>query len=101
MTATSATPGCVASCPLSLWRSPAQPKGDGMSGTPRRSYGFCRAFAVHIVVAASLFSSAPACAVEPSDIESNLTVTIDGSAKQLSLAEGDDRAQHPGGQHRA
>jgi CubicO group peptidase (beta-lactamase class C family) len=58
-----------------------------MSGTPRRSYGFCRAFAVHIVVAASLFSSAPACAVEPSDIESNLTVTIDGSAKQLSLAE--------------
>jgi CubicO group peptidase (beta-lactamase class C family) len=58
-----------------------------MSGTPPRSSGFCRAFAVPIVVAASLFSSAPACAVGPSDIESNLTVIIDGSAKQLSLAE--------------
>ena len=57
-----------------------------MSGTWRSS-GFCRGLVVSIFAAASLFASAPACAAEPSDIERNLIVTIDGAAKQLSLAE--------------
>ncbi len=53
------------------------------SGT-RRS---CRALTASIFVAANLFASAPASSAEPSDIESDLTVTIGGAEKQASLAE--------------
>jgi CubicO group peptidase (beta-lactamase class C family) len=47
----------------------------------------CRGLAVLVVVAASLSSSGRACAVEPADIESNLTVMIGGAEKQVTLSQ--------------
>ena len=58
-----------------------------MSVAPRRFSDVCRGAIVFIVVAASLFWSPPTLTAEPSDIESNLTITIGGAAKQVSLAE--------------
>jgi CubicO group peptidase (beta-lactamase class C family) len=58
-----------------------------MSGMLRRSSDLCRGLFVLIVIATSLFLSPPAFAAEPSDIESNLSITIGGAEKQLSLAE--------------
>ena len=57
-----------------------------MSGT-RRSSSFCRVLTASIFVAANLFASVPPSSAEPSDIESGLTVTIDDTEKQASLAE--------------
>ena len=79
-------PGCAVSYRLSLARSPAQPKGDVMSGAPRRFSDLCRRL-VLVAFAASLSLSPPALAAEPSDIESNITITVDGAQKQVSLAE--------------
>ena len=84
---TNAMPGCAVSYQLSPARSPAQPKGDVISVAPRRFSDVCRGAIVFIVVAASLFWSPPTLTAEPSDIESNLTITIGGAAKQVSLAE--------------
>jgi hypothetical protein len=56
-----------------------------MSGMLRRSSDLCRGLFVLIVIATSLFLSPPAFAAEPSDIESNLSITIGGAEKQLSL----------------
>jgi CubicO group peptidase (beta-lactamase class C family) len=58
-----------------------------MSETRRRSSERCRGLVVLIVIAASFFASAAAFAAEPSDIESNLTVTIGGAERQVTLAE--------------
>jgi CubicO group peptidase (beta-lactamase class C family) len=58
-----------------------------MSETPRQSSDFYRRLFVLIVVAASLFSSPHAFAAELSDIEINLTITVDGAEKQVSLGE--------------
>jgi len=57
-----------------------------MSGMLRRSSDLCRGLFVLIVIATSLFVSPPVFAV-PSDIESNLSITIGGAEKQVSLAE--------------
>src|SRR6186997_3392220 len=71
-----------------------------MSGMLRRSSDLCRGLFVLIVIATSLFLSPPVFAAVPSDIESNLNITIGGAEKQVSLAEA-MAAQNPGGEHRA
>ena len=53
----------------------------------RRSSDLCRGLFVPIVIATSLFLSPPAFAAVSSDIESNLSITIGGAEKQVSLAE--------------
>ena len=58
-----------------------------MSGMLRRSSDLCRGLFVLIVIATSLFLSPPVFAAVPSDIESNLSITIGGAEKQVSLAE--------------
>ena len=58
-----------------------------MSGMLRRSSDLCRGLFVLIVIATSLFLSPPVFAAVPSDIESNLSITIGGAKKQVSLAE--------------
>ena len=58
-----------------------------MSGMLRRSSDLCRGLFVLIVIATSLFVSPPVFAAVPSDIESNLSITIGGAEKQVSLAE--------------
>jgi CubicO group peptidase (beta-lactamase class C family) len=59
----------------------------GMSEEQRRSFDLLRRLAALLVVAAGLLSSARALAVEASDIESSLTITVGGSEKQVTLAE--------------
>jgi hypothetical protein len=59
----------------------------GMSEELRRSCDLPRRLAVLFVVAAGLLPRAPALAVEPSDIESNLTITAGGTEQQVTLAE--------------
>jgi hypothetical protein len=86
MIVTNAMPGCAESYRLSLARSPAQPKGDVMSVAPRRFSDLCRRL-VLVAFAASLCASTPALAAEPSDIESNLAITIGGAEKHVSMAE--------------
>jgi CubicO group peptidase (beta-lactamase class C family) len=58
-----------------------------MSGMLPRSSDLCRGLFVPIVIATSLFLSPPAFAAVSSDIESNLSITIGGAEKQVSLAE--------------
>jgi len=58
-----------------------------MSGILRRSSDLCRGLFVLIVIATRLFLSPPVFAAVPSDIESNLSITIGGAEKQVSLAE--------------
>jgi CubicO group peptidase (beta-lactamase class C family) len=58
-----------------------------MSLAPRRSSGPFRRLVVLLAVAPSFFWPASAFAAEPSDIEADLTVTICGAEKQVSLAE--------------
>jgi CubicO group peptidase (beta-lactamase class C family) len=58
-----------------------------MSEAPWRSSGLCHRLFVLVGVLAGLFSSARAFAVEPSDIESNLTITVDGAEKPVTLLE--------------
>src|SRR4029453_13668709 len=87
MTATNAMPGCGASLPPSPVRSPVQRRCDEMSEAPWRSSGLCHRLFVLVGVLAGLFSSARAFAVEPSDIESNLTITVDGAEKPVTLLE--------------
>src|SRR4029453_16176898 len=75
-----------------------------MSGMLRRSSGLCRGLFLLIAIAPSLFLSPPAFAAEPSDIESNLSITIGGAEKQLSLAEAmaalNEHRAHLSGPHR-
>ena len=54
-----------------------------MSGMLRRSSDLCRGLFVLIVIATSLFLSPPVFAAVPSDIESNLSITIGGAEKQV------------------
>ena len=58
-----------------------------MRGAPPRFSDLCREVIILIVIAASDLSSAPAFTAEPSDIESNLTITVGGAEKQVSLTE--------------
>jgi CubicO group peptidase (beta-lactamase class C family) len=59
----------------------------GMSEELRRSFGLLFRLAALFVIAAGPLPRAPALAVEPSDIESKLTITVGGSEQQVTLAE--------------
>jgi CubicO group peptidase (beta-lactamase class C family) len=53
----------------------------------RRRAAFCLLAAVYLGVAIALTMSAPALAAEPTDIESNLTIAVGGTEKELALAD--------------
>ena len=53
----------------------------------RRRAAFCLLAAVYLGVAIALTISASAPAAEPTDIESNLTIAVGGTEKELALAD--------------
>ena len=58
-----------------------------MKGALRRRAAFYLLAAVYLGVAIALTISASAPAAEPTDIESNLTIAVGGTEKELALAD--------------